>query len=92
MARVFSRKDAVVLNNIVNLMGSIFQTQQVKTVAPVKKSYQSNPFATTNPFISNNNDSPANTYGKNQPVFGGYFAGYHNGKPNIVGKRLFLEV
>ena len=39
--------------------------------------------------ISNSNSA---FYGKNQPVRGGYFAGYYNVKPNIVGKRLFLEV
>ena len=25
-------------------------------------------------------------------VKGGYFAGYYNGKQNIVGRRLFVEV
>ena len=29
---------------------------------------------------------------QNRPVSGGYFAGYYNNKPNIVGQRLFLEV
>ena len=33
-----------------------------------------------------------NNYAKNRPVKGGYFAGYYNGKPNIVGQRLFVEV
>ena len=28
----------------------------------------------------------------NKPVKGGYFAGYYNGKQNIVGRRLFIEV
>ncbi len=31
-------------------------------------------------------------YAKNTPVQGGYFAGYYNGKPNIVGRKLFIEV
>ena len=31
-------------------------------------------------------------YAKNTPVLGGYFAGYYNGKPNIVGRKLFIEV
>ena len=40
-----------------------------------------NRFGKNNPF-----------YGKNRPVTGGYFAGYYNGKPNIVGAKLFIEV
>ena len=31
-------------------------------------------------------------YAQNRPVKGGYFAGYYNGKQNIVGRRLFVEV
>ena len=31
------------------------------------------------------------SYGINKPVKGGYFAGYYNGKPNIAGRRLFIE-
>ena len=30
-------------------------------------------------------------FAQNKPVQGGYFAGYYNGKANIVGKRLFIE-
>ena len=30
-------------------------------------------------------------YGQNRPVVGGYFAGYYNNQPNIVGRRLFIE-
>ena len=77
-------------NNIVNLFGSVFQTPQVRTIAPVKQNQNYNPFA-GNPFMSQNNQTEQ-SYGKNKPVNGGYFAGYHNGKPNIVGTRLFLEV
>ena len=45
-----------------------------------------NPFE--NPFVK----TPSrNTYAINKPVKGGYFAGYYNGKPNIVGRRLFIE-
>ncbi|NLF84139.1 MAG: hypothetical protein GX568_09185 [Candidatus Gastranaerophilales bacterium] len=44
-----------------------------------------NPFAS--PFIA-----PQRVQAKNQPVPGGYFAGYYNGKKNIVGKRLFISV
>ena len=75
------------LNNITSFINGILTTSQVRTVAPVN-SPTSNPFA--NPFVSGNNNSA--TYGKNKPFTGGYFAGYYNGKPNIVGTRLFVEV
>jgi hypothetical protein len=45
-----------------------------------------NPFE--NPFIQPQRSS---SYAVNKPVKGGYFAGYYNGKPNIVGRRLFIE-
>ena len=45
-----------------------------------------------NPFISSTSNSKNDFYAKNKPVQGGYFAGYYNGKPNIVGQRLFIEV
>ena len=50
-----------------------------------------NPFGNAygNPFVSPRTYSG---YAKNRPVSGGYFAGYYNNKPNIVGQRLFLEV
>lgn len=52
----------------------------------------SNPFASNNPFVNSNHDNPFATYGQNRPVVGGYFAGYYNNQPNIVGRRLFIEV
>lgn len=51
----------------------------------------SNPFASNNPFVNSNHDNPFATYGQNRPVAGGYFAGYYNNQPNIVGRRLFIE-
>ena len=45
-----------------------------------------------NPFISSTTAAKNEFYAKNKPVQGGYFAGYYNGKPNIVGQRLFIEV
>ena len=50
-----------------------------------------NPFGNAygNPFV---NPRSYSGYAKNRPVSGGYFAGYYNNKPNIVGQRLFLEV
>lgn len=45
-----------------------------------------NPFE--NPFVQ----APLRAdYAVNKPVRGGYFAGYYNGKPNIVGRKLFIE-
>lgn len=79
--------------NLVSLFSNaiVNQTATTKTVNQVK-STGSNPFA--GPFISNNamSSSRQNFYGKNNPLKGGYFAGYYNGQPNIVGRRLFVEV
>ena len=55
------------------------------------RSSSSNPFASNNPFVNSNHDNPFATYGQNRPVVGGYFAGYYNNQPNIVGRRLFIE-
>lgn len=44
-----------------------------------------NPFE--NPFVT----PKRSNYAVNRPVKGGYFAGYYDGKPNIVGRRLFIE-
>ena len=45
-----------------------------------------------NPFISATSATKNEFYGKNKPIQGGYFAGYYNGTPNLVGQRLFIEV
>jgi hypothetical protein len=55
------------------------------------RSTSSNPFSSGNPFVRANNENPFATYGQNKPVVGGYFAGYYNNQPNIVGRRLFIE-
>ena len=73
---------------IVNLLSNLFVPQTTQVVAPVRSS--SNPYA-NNPFV-NYNGNILNSYAKNAPVRGGYFAGYYNGKQNIVGQRLFIEV
>lgn len=52
---------------------------------PFESGESLNPFM--NPAFSGNKN-----YAKNTPVSGGYFAGYYNGKPNIVGRKLFIEV
>ncbi|MFA7658641.1 MAG: hypothetical protein WCY19_04345 [Candidatus Gastranaerophilaceae bacterium] len=75
--------------NIVNLLSKAFMPNNVQSSTAVKV-VSNNPFA--NPFVSS--DSRSNyysSYAKNNPVSGGYFAGYYNGKANIVGQRLFVE-
>ena len=42
--------------------------------------------------LYNGNSFSSRYYAQNKPVKGGYFAGYYNGKQNIVGRRLFVEV
>lgn len=78
---------------IQNLVGFISKalTPSSSTAITSVQSTSVNPFAqqSSNPFMSISNSA---FYGKNQPVRGGYFAGYYNGKPNIVGRKLFLEV
>ncbi len=71
---------------------STVKTGQSQAVVPVKVA-SNNPFEekSNNPFLTSTFGSSYN-YGKNQPVEGGYFAGYYNGKPNIVGRKLFIEV
>ena len=82
-------------NNIINYLTQAFmaptamQAQNVRTVEQVKEVKSTNPFS-NNPFVTKTTNME--TYAKNQPVKGGYFAGYYNNKPNIVGQRLFLEV
>ena len=74
---------------IVNLLSQMFVSQTTQVSAPVCR-VSSNPYS-NNPFVNYNGNS-LNAYAKNAPVRGGYFAGYYNGKQNIVGQRLFIEV
>ncbi len=77
------------ITNMLNIMSTIFHTPQAKPTKILPKTLIENPFAS--PFVT----SPAGRQsfnGKNQPIKGGYFAGYYNGKKNIVGKRLFVNV
>ncbi len=80
------------IENIVGFISKAFTPAKSTAVTAVRPA-SVNPFATqsSNPFMQGSNIS-SNFYGKNNPVRGGYFAGYYNGKPNIVGRRLFLEV
>lgn len=79
------------VTSLVNLFSTVLSPLTAKPVAPkaLPVTTSNNPFA--NPFLSSEKSS-YDFYGKNSPVKGGYFAGYYNGQPNIVGKRLFLEV
>lgn len=73
--------------SIVNLLTRVLSGQSITTPVAVKSSTASS--MGRNPFVNYNNTY---SYAKNNPVRGGYFAGYYNGKQNIVGQRLFVEV
>lgn len=76
--------------NIVSLLSKAFMPSNVQQSTSVRTVSNSNPFA--NPFVTSNSRSNYYaSYAKNNPVQGGYFAGYYNGKANIVGQRLFVE-
>ncbi len=77
---------------LVNLLSNVFQAPGVNTTAPVVKQTQSNNPYSNNPFVNYNGNRYNQFYAQNKPVKGGYFAGYYNGKQNIVGRRLFIEV
>ncbi len=73
--------------SIVNLLTQVLSGQHVSTATAVRTTTPSS--MGRNPFVNYNNTY---SYAKNNPVRGGYFAGYYNGKQNIVGQRLFIEV
>lgn len=75
------------INTLKNMVSQVLYAPAAsQTTTQVTKSNGYNPFE--NPFVQN---SERNSYAVNKPVKGGYFAGYYNGKPNIVGRRLFIE-
>jgi len=81
------------LSNLVSLISKTLSSSQTSTITKTQPK-SNNPFSESenvNPFLSTTFGS-SSSYGKNQPVSGGYFAGYYNGKPNIVGRKLFIEV
>ena len=81
---------AGIVNFLANMMSP---AKTAAVVAPVRQSVTAeamNPYA--NPFVTVKGSNPFANYAKNKPVTGGYFAGYYNNKPNIVGQRLFVEV
>lgn len=81
------------MTGIVKLLANVLTASPAVSSTSVKKT-SSNPFSygSENPFVNNQNNNPFATYGQNRPVAGGYFAGYYNNQPNIVGRRLFIEV
>lgn len=77
---------------LVNLLSNVLP-QSIKTTAPVVHQPTNNNPYSNNPFVNyNSNSYSSRFYAQNKPVKGGYFAGYYNGKQNIVGRRLFVEV
>ena len=77
---------------LVSFLSNAFQAPTVRTPQVVQQPQQNtNPYS-NNPFVNYNGNRYTQTYAQNRPVKGGYFAGYYNGKQNIVGRRLFVEV
>ena len=79
---------------IVNILSKALSAQSAVPSKSVAAARSSNPFVSYsgNPFVTAQGSSPFASYGQNKPVAGGYFAGYYNNRPNIVGRRLFIEV
>lgn len=78
---------------LVNFLSNVLGSTGVNQTAPVVRQIpqqSSNPYG-NNPFVNYNSNSFTNYYAQNKPVKGGYFAGYYNGKQNIVGRRLFIQ-
>lgn len=81
------------INGLQNFLTNVLSTSATTAAAPISQPQYSNPFA--NPFLSQNlaqMNRKNEFYGKNNPSPTGYFAGYYNNKPNIVGRKLFVEV
>lgn len=79
---------------IVNFLENMLApTANTNAVAPMRTNVKVEPMnPNANPFVTVKGSNPFANYAKNKPVAGGYFAGYYNDKPNIVGQRLFVEV
>lgn len=73
------------INSLKNLVSQVFYAPASASVSTVVS--KDNTASYDNPFLHLSN----NSYAINKPVKGGYFAGYYNGKPNIVGRKLFIE-
>ncbi len=79
-------------SNLVSLISKSLYQAPVQTVAQVQEKTNSFTGSSRNIFLNNGNTSTFYSYAKNQPIEGGYFAGYYNNKPNIVGRKLFIEI
>ena len=83
------------MSEIVKFLSNAFMSAPTVQTTGIRKTTSkyssSNPFSSGNPFVTSQNQNPFATYGQNRPVLGGYFAGYYNNQPNIVGRRLFIE-
>ncbi len=75
--------------NIVSMISKAFVSNSNVKATNAVTTVSKNPFAS--PFVTTSATSFHANYAKNKPVQGGYFAGYYNGKANIVGQRLFVE-
>lgn len=75
------------VTNIVNLLSKAFMAGNVQTSAAITP-VSNNPFASS--LTASNKRNNYYTYAKNDPVPGGYFAGYYNGKVNIVAQKLWV--
>lgn len=73
------------INSLKNMVSQVFYAPSAIQNVSTRTS-SNNPFE--NPYVRT---SSSNNYAINKPVKGGYFAGYYDGKPNIVGRRLFIE-
>lgn len=81
------------INGLQNFLTNVLSTTAATATPAVSKPQYSNPFA--NPFLGQTLEQMNKRndfYGKNNPSATGYFAGYYNNKPNIVGRKLFIEV
>jgi hypothetical protein len=83
------------MSEIVNFLSRVLTAPPTIQTSTIRRTNSgnttSNPFTSNNPFVGSNSDNFFRTYGQNKPVVGGYFAGYYNNQPNIVGRRLFIE-
>jgi hypothetical protein len=79
------------ISNLVSLIQKSFQPPALTKVE--QKRVGENPFASNdkNSYSFGSAFGQNKNYGKNMPIPGGYFAGYYNEKPNIVGRKLYIE-
>ena len=79
------------LGTVMNMMNNALQPLVTQYVQPLSRPAKTeNPFAVSSPLMTFQGRRNG-FYGKNEPVQGGYFAGYYNGQANIVGRKLFIN-